>query len=175
MSNSLRGLVAIAVLAGLILVVFLAPWKSETPESIPANIFQAYEGEWTGRFTSYSIAGTWQESFTQEMHFLSVTPDSQIGEVVMFSPQGDTLGIDSIFHIRRGDSLYCLRMDESGGREFNRGYWVDGQVVWRSQDMFGRVSHAYRERIRKGVWEIDGFTRTDRGDYLLQHGRAIKR
>jgi hypothetical protein len=175
MSTSLRGLLAIVVLGGLILVIVWAPWSSREPDGMPKDVFAPFEGEWEGRFTSYSIQGTFHESFKQVFRFQSVTADSQIGEVILFSPEGDTLQRDSLYHVRKGDSLYTLRLDEAGGRDFSRGYWVDGQFVWRSQDIFGRTAFAYREWVKKDVWEKNGFTRTDRGDYLLQHGRAVRR
>lgn len=174
MSNSLRGLLAIAVLAGLILLIIWAPWETHEPDGIPRDVFAPFEGEWEGRYTSYSIQGTFKESLKQLYRLESINADSQQGEVIVFSPQGDTLRRDSLYHIRRGDSLFSLRIGESGDRELNRGFWTDGQFVWRSQDIFGRTSHAYREWVRKDVWEINGFTRTDRGDYLLQHGRAVR-
>lgn len=175
MSNLLRGLGAIAILAGLILLIIWAPWSGREEEGMPDDIFGAYEGNWEAKFTSYSIQGTWQEAYRKVINLESVSRDSQAGVVVIFSPKGDTLSRDSLFHIRRGDSIFCVRTSESGSRELNRGYWADGQIIWRSQDIFGRVSHAYREWVKKGVWETNGFERTDRGDYLLQYGRAVKR
>jgi hypothetical protein len=171
----LKGLLVLAILIALIALVIWAPWKERQPGEMPEDVFGDFDGEWEGRFTSYSISSDWRESFRQTMHLISVTSDSQAGEIVIFSPEGDTLSRDSLFHMRRGDSLYCLRIGEAGGREFNRGHWIDGQIVWRNQDIFGRTANAYREFVRKGVWEIHGFSRTDRGDYLLQYGRAIRR
>jgi hypothetical protein len=175
MAVLLRALLAIALLAGLIALIIWSPWKPGDEETMPDDVFGAYSGNWEGKFTSYSIQGTWQESYRQVIRLKSVSRDSQAGIVVVFSPQGDTLSRDSLFHLRRGDSIYCLRTSESGSRELDHGYWADGQIIWRSQDIFGRVSHAYRAFVRKGVWETNGFKRTDRGDYLLQYGRAIKR
>lgn len=175
MSFQLKGLLVIGVLAALIVVVMLAPWRSEEPDHMPERVFDAFEGEWHGRFTSYSIYGNWKESFQQVLTLESITADSQAGQVIILSPAGDTLALDSMYHVRRGDSLYCIRVDEDGTRELNRGFWQDGQLFWRSSDIFGRVSHAYREWVKKDIWEIDGFTRTGKGDYLLQYGRAIRR
>jgi hypothetical protein len=175
MKTTLRGLLALAILVGLILFVIWAPWKERVEEGVPEDLFGEYDGNWEGRFTSYSIQGTWQESYRQVIRLESVSRDSQAGVVVIFSPQGDTLSRDSLFHIRRGDSIYCLRTSEAGSRELNRGYWADGQIIWRSQDIFGRVAYAYREWVKKGVWEVNGFKRTDRGDYLLEYGRAVRR
>ena len=175
MSTSLRGLLAIVVLGGLILLIIWAPWSSREPDGMPKDVFAPFEGEWEARFTSYSIQGTFHESTRQLYRLQSITADSLIGEVILFSPEGDTLGRDSVYHVRKGDSLYVLRKDEAGGRDLSRGYWIDGQFVWRSQDIFGRTSHAYREWVKKDVWETNGFTRTDRGDYLLQHSRAVRR
>lgn len=175
MAVLLRALLAVLILAGLIALVIWSPWKSEVDETIPDDVFEGFSGNWEGKFTSYSIQGTWEESYRQVIKLKSVTQDSQAGIVVVFSPQGDTLSRDSLFHIRRGDSIFCLRTSESGSRELDRGYWVDGQIIWRSQDIFGRVSHAYRAFVRRGVWETNGFKRTDRGDYLLQYGRAVRR
>ena len=93
----------------------------------------------------------------------------------MRTAEGDTLRVDRICHVRRGDSLLCIRTDENGGRDLDFGFWADGQLFWRRRDYFGRVIHAYREHTRKDVWEINGFTRTDRGDYLIQHGRFVRR
>lgn len=175
MTTWLRGVLAIAILAGLILLIVWAPWREREEEGIPSDLFADYNGHWEGRFTSYSIQGTWQESYRQVIKLESVSRDSQAGVVVIFSPQGDTLSIDSLFHIRHGDSIFCLRTSEAGSRELHRGYWADGQIIWRSQDLFGRVSLGYREWVKKGVWETNGFKRTDRGDYLLEYGRALKR
>ena len=175
MPTLLRALLAFGILIGLILLVLWSPWKERQVDTIPEDVFGGYAGNWEGKFTSYSIQGTWEESYRQVIRLKSVSRDSQAGIVVIFSPQGDTLSRDSLFHLRRGDSIFCLRTSESGSRELDRGYWVDGQIIWRSQDIFGRVSHAYREWVKKGVWETNGFQRTDRGDYLLQYGRALKR
>jgi len=175
MPTLLRALLAFGILIGLILLVLWSPWKERQVDTIPEDVFGGYAGNWEGKFTSYSIQGTWEESYRQVIRLKSVSRDSQAGIVVIFSPQGDTLSRDSLFHLRRGDSIFCLRTSESGSRELDRGYWVDGQIIWRSQDIFGRVSHAYREWVKKGVWETNGFQRTDRGDYLIQYGRALKR
>lgn len=175
MTTLLRGLLALVILVGLILLVIWAPWSEQLQTGIPDDLFGDYEGHWEGKFTSYSIQGTWEESYRQVIKLESVSRDSQAGLVVIFNPEGDTLSRDSLFHLRRGDSIYCVRTNESGSRDLARGYWADGQIIWRSQDIFGRVSHASREFVRKGVWETNGFTRTDRGDYLLQYGRAVRR
>jgi hypothetical protein len=175
MSFKLRGYLIILLLLVLALIVIWAPWEARRPGGIPDDLFADYEGHWQGKFWSYSISGVSSDSFYQEMTLVLVSDDSLIGVVVQFSPERDTLALDSLFNTRRGDTLYSVRRHEDGRRNVDRGFWVDGQIVWRSQDIFGRVAHAYRERVRKDLWEIDGFTRTDRGDYLLQYGRALRR
>jgi len=175
MSFKLKGYLIILLLLVLALVVLWAPWQTRKHEGMPDDLFADYEGHWQGKFWSYSISGTWSDSFYQEMTMVLITDDSLIGVVVRFSPERDTLALDSVFNIRRDDSLYSVRRYEDGRRDVDRGFWIDGQIVWRSQDIFGRVAHAYREHVRKEFWEIDGFTRTDRGDYLLQYGRALRR
>ena len=175
MSFQLKGLLAIAILVALIALIIWAPWKEHEPDRMPSEIFEPYEGNWECRFSAYSISGDSRESFRQTMKLASVDSDSLVGEFVRFSPGGDTLSRDSVYYMRRGDSLYALRRTENGERQMHRGYWVDGQIIWRSQDIFGRTHHAYREYIRKDIWEIHGFTRTDRGDYLLEYGRAMRR
>jgi len=175
MSFKLKGYLIILLLLAAALVVLWAPWKSRTHHGIPDNLFLTYEGHWQGKFWSYSISGNFSDSFYQETTLRLVKRDSVIGVSVLFSPERDTLALDSIFNYRRGDSLYSVKRHEDGRRDVDRGFWADGQIVWRSQDIFGRVSHAYRERVHKDLWEIDGFTRTDRGDYLLQYGRALRR
>jgi hypothetical protein len=175
MSLKLKGYLAILLLLVLALFVIWAPWRTGGPGGIPKDVFEAYEGHWQGKFWSYGISGSWSDSFYQELTFESIDADSQVGMVVLFSPERDTLSVDSIFNIRRGDTLYSVRRREDGRRELDKGFWADGQIFWRSQDVYGRVAHAYRERVHKDVWEIDGFTRTDRGDYLLQYGRALRR
>lgn len=71
--------------------------------------------------------------------------------------------------------MYSVRKDENGGRDLSRGYWIDGQLVWRSGDIFGRVSQSYRERVRKDIWETEGFIRDNKGEYRLLTVRAIRR
>jgi hypothetical protein len=175
MSFQLKGYLVILLLLIVGAVIIWAPWRAERPAGMPRDIFEPFDGQWQGRFSSYGIEGGEPESFRQSIHLESISADSQVGVVVTFNPKGDTLSRDSLFHVRRGDSLYRIRISEGGPRELNRGYWADRQFFWRSQDIFGRVQHAYRERIRKDVWETDGFARTHKGDYLLEYGRAIRR
>jgi len=175
MSLKLKGYLIILLLLVLALIVIWAPWSRQRPGGMPKNVFEAYDGHWQGKFWSYSISGSFNDSFYQELTFETIRADSQIGVVVMFSPERDTIAYDSIFNIRRGDTLYSVRRREDGRRELDKGVWVDGQILWRSQDVYGRVAHAYRERVHKDMWEIDGFARTDKGDYLLQYGRALRR
>jgi hypothetical protein len=174
-SFQLKGLLAILLLVALIALIVWAPWRERVQDGMPKRVFAPFDGEWQGRFSSYSISGTWSESFRQTLRLRSVTADSQVGDVVIFTPEGDTLRVDSIFHVRRGDSLLCIRTDENGRRELDFGFWADGQLFWRQRDYFGRLVHAYRERVRKDVWEANGFTRTDRGDYLIQYARSVRR
>ena len=175
MSFQLKGYLIILLLMIGVAVVVWAPWRSERPTSMPSAVFKQFDGEWQGRITSYSIGGGDPESSLLHVHLASISADSQVGLIVNFNPAGDTLSRDSLFHFRRGDSLYRVRISEGGSREMNRGYWADDQFFWRSQDIFGRVQHAYRERVRKDVWEVDGFARTHKGDYLLEYSRAIRR
>jgi hypothetical protein len=175
MSFQLKGYLVILLLLIGVAIVIWAPWREDRPAGIPRDVFRQFDGEWHGRFSSYGAGGGEPESFRQHVHLESISVDSQVGIVVMFNPDGDTLSRDSLFHVRRGDSLYRIRITEGGPRELNRGYWADEQIFWRSQDIFGRMEHAYRERVRKDVWEVDGFTRTHKGDYLLQYSRAIRR
>ena len=175
MPFQVKGLLAILILVALIALVVWAPWSEREEVGMPDDVFGDFEGVWEAKFSSYSIGGAARESYRQHITLESISPDSQQGEVVTFSPEGDTLSRDSVFHIRHGDSLYFLRIEEGGGRDLDRGYWVDGQFVWRRQDIFGRVAHAYREWVRKGIWEQNGFERTDRGDYLLMYRRAVRR
>jgi len=175
MSFKLKGYLIILLLLVIALVVIWAPWQPRRPGGIPAELFASYEGHWQGKFWSYSIAGVYQDSFYQEVTFVLVKRDSLAGVSVTFSPERDTVAVDSVFNFRRGDSLYSVRRHEDGRRDMERGFWADGQIVWRSQDIYGRVARAYRDRVHKDLWEIDGFSRTDKGDYLLQYSRALRR
>ena len=175
MSFQLKGLLAILLLAGIGVLIVWAPWETGDGTGVPEDIFAEYDGHWQGTFWSYDIDGRWRESYRQQMQFKTITADSLVGRVARFSLAGDTLAVDSVFNIRRGDTLYCIRIRDNGQREVDRGFWADGQIFWRSRDMFGRMNHGYRERIRDDIWEIDGFTRTDKGRHLMQYGRALKK
>lgn len=165
----------ILLLVVIAIVVVWAPWHKKGEEGgVPDEVFAPFSGRWQGTFWSYDVDGSDRESYRQRMTFQSIEPDSMIGRVVRFSLGGDTLGVDSVFLIRRDDSLYSIRIHDDGRRELDRGFWADGQIIWRSRDMFGRLKHAYREQVRNDIWEIDGFSRTDKGGHLMQYGRALR-
>lgn len=175
MSFQFKGLLAIALLLGIVFLIIWAPWSGKPVTEIPENIFEPWDGEWQGRVTTYAIATDLKETHRHTTFFRSISADSQVGVMTMFTPEGDTLSQDSIFRYRRGDSLYFVRKDENGGRELNRGFWIDGQLIWRSGDIFGRISQSFRERVRKDIWESEGFRRSRKGEYRLMTARAIRR
>lgn len=175
MTFQFKGLLVISLLLGIVGLIVWAPWSSRPVTEIPQNIFEPWDGEWQGRVTTYAIASNRKETNRLTVVLRSIDVDSQIGVVILFNPDGDTLSQDSIFRYRRGDSLYSVRKDENGGRDLSRGYWIDGQLVWRSGDIFGRVSQSYRERVRKDIWETEGFIRDNKGEYRLLTVRAIRR
>jgi len=175
MSFQLKGLLAILLLLAIAAVVIWAPWHHPEREGMPEDVFAEFDGTWHGTFWSYDVNGDSKDSVRRIMTFRSVNADSQVGLIVSFTPFGDTLSRDSVFNVRRGDSLYSIRLLENGQRNLDRGFWADGQIFWRSRDIFGRLRHAYRERVHRDIWETDGFTRTDKGRNLIEYGRALRR
>jgi hypothetical protein len=170
----LKGMLIIVLLVAIAAFVIWAPWQDDH-EGMPDDVFAEYEGEWQGSFFSYEIDGVSRESIRRHITMESINPDSQVGEILLLDADDDIIARDSVFHLRRGDTLYAVHRYEGGRRSLDRGYWADNQIFWRSFDDFGRVAHAYRERVKDDLWEIDGFTRTDKGQYLLQYGRALRR
>jgi hypothetical protein len=175
MSFQLKGVLVIAVLLGIVAAIIWAPWSEGPDTEIPEQIFEPWDGTWQGRVTTYNIGTNKKETHRYTTIFQSIQADSQIGVMILFSPEGDTLARDSLFRYRKGDSLYFVRKDEYGGRDLSRGFWIDDQLIWRSGDIFGRISQSFRERVHKDIWEREGFFRSRKGVYRLLTSRAIRR
>lgn len=129
--------------------------KQLLPESVPGNLFDRYNGTWTGDFWVYSPQGTLQETKAVKIEY--VKKGKQLEMKTFYA---DRLGqqwvvAETAIYVNEGDKVTVTIRRPSNDTATQTGRYNDGSLFLVANIKDG-VEH-YRERIDGKRLLVDGF------------------